>query len=101
MRNVLHDWPDVKCQEILRNIGTAMTPGSQIWIDEVVVPDRKATQAHVEWDWTMLVAVAGMERSTTQWRTLVEQSGFAVVEFYPVDVERGAAVIIIEPKTAN
>lgn len=38
-RTIFHDWPDKYCIEILRKLTPALTPGSKIVINELVMPD--------------------------------------------------------------
>ena len=39
MRNIMHDYLDPKCIEILQNIKTAMTEDSVILIDDMMLPN--------------------------------------------------------------
>lgn len=98
LRNILHDHADLPCLQILRNIVPAMDSNSEIWIDEVVVSDMGATEAQVNWDWTMVAAVAGMERSRSQWERLLEEAGLAIRKIWTVDAGRGEGVIVAVPK---
>jgi demethylsterigmatocystin 6-O-methyltransferase len=98
MRNIMHDYPDLRCLQILRNIVPALNSDSEIWIDEVVVPDIGATEAQVNWDWTMVAAVAGMERSRSQWEQLLGAAGLAIRKIWTVDEGRGESVIVAVPK---
>ena len=42
-RSIMHDWPDQKCKEILKNTISAMRPGySKLFINEWVLPDSNA-----------------------------------------------------------
>lgn len=98
MRNILHDWPNRRCEDILQNLLPAMNDDSEIWIHEIVLPDQGATEAQVNWDWTMASVVAGMERSNDQWVKLVEDAGFLIRQVHPVSPERGEAVIVVVMK---
>ena len=82
----------------MKNITPAMDSSSEIWIDEVVVPDVGATEAQANWDLTMLTCVAGLERSRGQWDQLLDGAGLAIREIWTVDVGRGEGVIVAVPK---
>ena len=90
----MHDWPDRQCLSILQNIVSAMGSDSEIWIDEIVVPNQGAAQAQVNYDWTMVAAVAGIERSKDQWSALLDDAGLLIREIHPVNTARGEAVIV-------
>ena len=98
MRNVLHDWPNAQCLDILKNIVPAMESDSEIWIDEVVVPDKGATELQVSWDWTMVAMLAGMERSQSQWISLLGDAGLSIRKIHTVNAGRGEAIIVAIPK---
>lgn len=98
MRNILHDYSDSRCLAILKNLVPAMDSDSEIWIDEVVVPDIGATQAQANWDLTMLTCVAGMERSRSQWDQVFEAAGLVIRKIWTVDASRGESVLVTVPK---
>ena len=117
MRNILHDYPDEKCIRILHHIMAAMDQNSVILIDEMVMPnrdpswyahhsslaiegdpahrlDRKATQV----DWTMMAALAAMERSEKQWYALMEQAGLKIQNIYRYTEDVQDSIIVAVPK---
>ena len=97
MRNILHDYSDSRALKILKNVLPAMDSNSEIWIDELVVPDIGATQAQANWDLTMLTCVAGMERSRSQWVELLDEAGLTIRKLWTVDAGRGESVIVAVP----
>jgi len=66
-------------------------------MDEVVVPDKGATEAQVNWDWTMLAGVSGMERGYQQWVQLLGYGGLVIKKIWTYDGGRGDAVIVAAP----
>ncbi|OAA52903.1 sterigmatocystin 8-O-methyltransferase [Cordyceps fumosorosea ARSEF 2679] len=81
--HILHDWSDDRCLEILAALSTAMTPGySKVLLHEMIVPERGASTFHAMLDMTMMAFNAGMERTETQWRELLDRAGFEVVKFW-------------------
>ena len=94
MRNVLHDWPDAQCLNILGNIILGMNSDSEIWIDEVVISDQGATKIQVAWDWAMMAVAAGMERSKSQWTKLLGDAGLSIRKIYTIDPGRGQSLLV-------
>ncbi|KAJ5735535.1 O-methyltransferase B [Penicillium malachiteum] len=78
LRNILHDWPDHKCREILKNIIDAMAPDSYILIDDMVLPNVGVHWQQAQLDMLMMVALAARERTQEQWDQLVESAGLKV-----------------------
>ena len=79
LHSVLHDWDDVSCLKILRNIVPAMSPGhSKVLINEYVVPDYVAAWSVTSMDWLMMALGAVKERTEKQWRALLEKVGLKV-----------------------
>lgn len=97
-RNILHDWPDDKCKLILENTISAMSEDSVILIDEIVVPDIGAGRRATQLDMTMLAALAGQERSRSEWKELLDQAGLDIVDITPYIDEIGESVIAAVPK---
>ena len=98
LRNVLHDYSNARALKILKNILPAMTSGSEIWIDEMVVPDIGAAEMSVNFDLSMLTMVGGMERSRSQWGDLLAAADFAIKKIWTVEGGRGESVIVAVPK---
>ena len=86
LRNILHDWPDDKCIEILSHIASAMTKGySKILLNEFVIPDQGASLIAAQLDITMMVMLAGVERTESQFKELVKASGLKIAHIWGDD----------------
>ncbi|CZR66315.1 related to O-methyltransferase B [Phialocephala subalpina] len=84
IRRCLHDWPETECITILRNIRSAMTPGtSRLLISEIVLPIGQ-TDFETAWYDICMLTFSGMERSEKQWRSLLDKSGFTLVKIHGV-----------------
>ncbi|KAJ5093997.1 hypothetical protein N7456_009858 [Penicillium angulare] len=93
MHSVLHDWPDEKCVEILKNIVPAMTPGySKILINENVIPETNAYWETTSLDIIMMADFASTERTAANWHALVEAAGLTVSKIWTV--QRGVESLI-------
>lgn len=83
MHGVLHDWSDVPARQILSSLRGALRQGySKLLIHEHVLPQVGAQPHATSYDLTMMMCVAGMERSEDQWRILLGSAGFKVVKIW-------------------
>lgn len=56
-----------------------MTPNySKLLIHELVLPDMGATEIQARFDMALMTFNAGIERSRTEWTTLLEDAGFVI-----------------------
>lgn len=85
LRNVLHDFPDISCISILKNIVPAMSNNSKILIDELVLPQKIDSSSRcTEWasylDISVLAGNGGQERTRSSWEELATAAGLKVVD---------------------
>jgi demethylsterigmatocystin 6-O-methyltransferase len=97
MRNILHDWPDATCLTILRQLRAAMTQGSAIIIDETVVRSSESTWKQVNYDFVMMAALGGLERTKDQWVALLSEVNLELREVTCYDNETGDSILIAGP----
>jgi len=76
---ILHDWDDESAAAILRTIHAAAAPGGRLVLLEGVVPEGNAPDGPKWLDLLMLTLFAGRERNEEQWRALLADTGFEVV----------------------
>ncbi|KAM7200828.1 S-adenosyl-L-methionine-dependent methyltransferase [Rhypophila sp. PSN 637] len=81
LRNILHDWPDDKCLEILARLKEAFGPESQILIDEMVLPDRGVPWQAASIDLTMMASLGSRERTSGEWKSLLDKAGLEILRF--------------------
>ncbi|KAJ5675961.1 S-adenosyl-L-methionine-dependent methyltransferase [Penicillium macrosclerotiorum] len=80
---VLHDWPDEMAIEILRNTASAMEPGySKLIINELILPDIQCSLFDAGLDINMMNLHSGIERSESQWTSILNGAGLEVVKFW-------------------
>lgn len=78
-RSIFHDWSDQICLQILRNTIPAMAPDySRILIVDFVLPDTDTPLMQASLDIQMMSIGAGVERSETQWRNLLQKAGLNI-----------------------
>ena len=86
LRSILHDWPDSKSRVILSHLAAAMTKDhSKILINELVVSNRGAGLHPTQLDLSMMVCLAGMERSEGQWQELARSVGLKIESIWTAD----------------
>ena len=83
MSHILHDWPDEQCKVILRNCHRAMKPESKLLIVEMVIPPGNEPSVAKLLDLEMLVITGGCERTETEFKELLESSGFTLSRIIP------------------
>jgi demethylsterigmatocystin 6-O-methyltransferase len=99
MRNIMHDYPDQKCLDILARQIAAMGPKSAILIDEIVMPNTGASIMAVQFDITMMASLGAIERTESEWRKLLDKAGLRIVNIYRYDPEVGSGIIEAVPKS--
>lgn len=80
LRNILHDWTDERCRDILRQLKNAMKHQySKILLDENVVADHGSSWQHTSLDFYMMALAAAHERTESQWKQLISSVGLEIV----------------------
>lgn len=77
MSNIIHDWDDERCVQILANCRAAMAEGGRVLLAEIVLPDeiRPASLAKLM-DLAMLVLTpGGRQRTEAEHSDLLQQAG--------------------------
>jgi hypothetical protein len=91
LKSILHDWDDASSVRILQRVRAVAKPGAAVLIVERIVGDTDPSVVAAMSDLNMMVNTGGTERTTTEWRALLEASGF---EFRAtVDIGLGWSVI--------
>ena len=93
--HILHDWSDDTCRRILRNSAAALPDGGVLLVSESVLGDDFAGRqsANVK-DLLMLVANEpdARERSLSEYRGLLDEAGFDVVDVIRFEAPRDLIV---------
>jgi hypothetical protein len=76
---ILHDYSDETCRQILQQIIPAMKSGtSKILINELVLPDQGANWVTTSLDMGVMTCLAARERTEKEFRDLFESVGLVV-----------------------
>ncbi|KAH6652311.1 o-methyltransferas-like protein [Truncatella angustata] len=98
LRNVLHDWPDETCIEILSQISIALGSESQILIDEMVLPNVGVTWEATTIDLTMMSSLGSRERTLKEWRALLDSAGLKIQRIDTYTPRRHDSIIQVARK---
>lgn len=94
MVNVLHDWEDDICHQILRNVSRSMGSDAKLWIVEFLLDPAPGFSVAKLLDIEMLVMSGGRERTIDEYESLAGSVGLAVNKVIPTDI----GVVMIECK---
>jgi C-methyltransferase len=83
LKNIMHDWPDDKAVQILRNVHAAAGPHATILLVELVIPDHDRDFPGKWADLEMLLNLAARERTAAEYRNLLSQAGFEMTRLVP------------------
>ena len=85
LSQVLHNWGDEECGQILRSCRKSLQPQGALLILEQVIPAQiQANQSAVEADLMMLMLLKGRERTAAEYTGLLHSAEFAVTALYPL-----------------
>ncbi len=90
LRQILHDWTDEQCINILKNISKHARPGSRLLISDCLIKERTIQQNANFYDVLMLYITGGRERTEQDFRALFEASGFIFTRVVETDFWFGA-----------
>ena len=83
LSDILHDWMDKACLRILGNCRKAMKPDSRLLILEIVIPPDNEPSVGKLLDLEMMVVTGGQERTESEYKALLESSGFTLSRILP------------------
>ena len=78
LARVLHDWPDRDAMRILRRAREAMPTGGTLYVMEMVLDDAAGGGGLL--DLNMLVMTGGAERTEQQFRDILAEAGFSLLD---------------------
>jgi len=94
LKGIIHDWNDEAALKILKNCRRAINPDGRLLVaDAVLTPSTAPATALM--DMLMMVLTSGRERTESEFRSLLQEAGFSMVQ-----VIREAGVSIIESRPA-
>ncbi|HEY0700350.1 MAG TPA: methyltransferase [Micromonospora sp.] len=101
LSRVLHNWTDEQAGRILARVRAAMPPHARLIVLEELLPDPDdpvtPPAASVMVDLLMLVTLSGHDRSTAEYRALLDAAGFTVTAVHGGPGQPGAGAIEAVP----
>lgn len=82
LMDILHDWTDDQCLDILRTVRRSASPGAALMLMEYDAEDEGSDLGKVI-DIVMMTLFAGRQRSVAAFEALLNTSGFALVSATP------------------
>ncbi|OJJ98357.1 hypothetical protein ASPACDRAFT_122162 [Aspergillus aculeatus ATCC 16872] len=80
LKHIIHNWPDEKVMDILRNVAAGMRSGySKLWLFGGIVPEMHAPRILARMDIVMMVFMAAMERTERHITELLRRAGLVVM----------------------
>jgi demethylsterigmatocystin 6-O-methyltransferase len=98
LRAILHDYPEDKCIQILKNIEKAMDKQSRILIDEIVLPDVGVQWQAAGMDLMMMASFGARERTKKMWEILIEGASMKIECVYVYDELLCGSVMVVVPR---
>lgn len=92
MRHIIHDWADPEANEILKSCRKAISDSGRLLIVEGIIEPGNSPSSFKWLDLVMMLCWGGLERTTAQYKDLLESADFAVLRVIPTS----SAVSIIE-----
>ncbi|ANZ35638.1 hypothetical protein BBK82_05650 [Lentzea guizhouensis] len=80
LSRVLHDWDDDQCRTILTTCARDMPAHAELLVIERLLPDGPDDSLAIPWDVHMLCNTGGRERTEPDYRALLAEAGFELVE---------------------
>ncbi|WP_052684466.1 methyltransferase [Lentzea aerocolonigenes] len=88
LSRALHDWDDEQCRTILATCARNMPPHAELFVIERLLPEGADPDSlAIPWDVHMLCNTGGRERSEPDYRALLADAGFELVESHPLPLD--------------
>ena len=96
LKNIIHDWPDEKAMQILRNVRAAAGPQATVLLVELVIP-RHNRDFPGKWaDLEMMLNLGARERTAAEYRDLLSEAGFRMTRV----VRTASPLSVVEARPA-
>lgn len=83
MKQIIKDWNDEQCIQILSNCRRSMKPGGRVLVVEIVLLPGKGTSQEKFIDLQLMALLPGQERYGAQFRRLFEAAEFRLTNIIP------------------
>ncbi|MDT5016434.1 MAG: hypothetical protein QOD39_2594 [Mycobacterium sp.] len=97
LKNIIHDWPDDKAVQILRNVRAAADRGATVLLVEFVIPKHNRDFAGKWVDLEMMLNLGARERTAAEYRDLLSRAGFRMIRV----VETASPLSVVEARATG
>ncbi len=97
LSRILHGRDDARCVDVLARIREAMPNDGALLIIERVIPDDGSASLAAWFDVHMLTIAGGSERTTSQYRDLLERAGFGLTAVHGLPLD--SQLLVAEPRS--
>ncbi|MEU4349303.1 methyltransferase [Streptomyces sp. NPDC023838] len=94
LKHILHEWPEPKALEILKNTREAISPDGRLLVMEFVPPEGNGAHPAKLVDLWLMILVGGKERTARQYSEILRATGFQLDRV----VQTAAGVSIVEAR---
>jgi hypothetical protein len=96
LKNIIHDWPDEKAVQILRNVRAASGPRTTVLLVEFVIPTHNREFPGKWVDLEMMLNLGARERTAAEYRDLLSRAGFRMTRV----VQTASPLSVVEARAA-
>ena len=96
LKNIMHDWPDEKAVQILRNVRAAAGSRATVLLVEFVIPNHNRDFPGKWVDLEMLLNLGARERTAAEYRDLLSQAGLQMTQV----VQTASPLSVVEARAA-
>jgi hypothetical protein len=96
LKNIIHDWPDEKAGQILRNVRAAARHGATVLLVEFVIPEHDRDFPGKWVDLEMMLNLGARERTADEYRDLLSAAGFRMTRV----VQTASPLSVVEATAA-
>ncbi|MDT5147154.1 MAG: hypothetical protein QOC58_1799 [Mycobacterium sp.] len=96
LKNIIHDWPDDKAVQILRNVRAAAGRAATVLLVELVIPDHNRDFPGKWVDLEMLLNLGARERTAVEYEDLLGRAGLRVTRV----VQTASPLSVVEARAA-
>jgi C-methyltransferase len=96
LKNIMHDWPDEKAVQILRNVRTAAGSRATVLLVEFVIPNHDRDFPGKWVDLEMMLNLGARERTAAEYRALLSEAGLHMRRV----VQTASPLSVVEAKAA-
>lgn len=83
MKQIIKDWSDEQCIQLLSSCRQAMKPGGRVLVAEIVLLPGRETSIQKFIDLQLMILSPGQERTESQYRKLFAAAGFTLANIIP------------------